>query len=56
MKNSGMEDWLVDDVIELYNVIKSGYASQTTVTIEQITRRKPITFEQLIRDYANFFD
>jgi uncharacterized protein YbjT (DUF2867 family) len=56
MKNTGMEDWLVDALMEIYNIIRSGYASQTTATIEQITRRKPITFEQFVRDYANFFN
>jgi uncharacterized protein YbjT (DUF2867 family) len=56
MKNTGMEDWLVDALMEIYNIIRSGYASQTTATIEQITRRKPITFEQFVRDYASFFN
>ena len=45
MKNTGMEDWLVDALLEIYNIIRSGYASQTTAIIEQITRRKPISFE-----------
>ena len=56
MKNTGMEDWLVDALLEIYNIIRSGYASQTTAIIEQITRRKPISFEQFVRDYASFFN
>ena len=50
-----MEDWLVDALMELYRVIKSGYASQTTAVVEQITGQKPISFEQFARDYAKFF-
>jgi uncharacterized protein YbjT (DUF2867 family) len=56
MKNTGMEDWLVDALLEIYNIIRSGHASHTTATIEQITRRKPISFEQFVRDYASFFN
>ena len=56
MKNTGMEDWLVDALLEIYNIIRSGYASQTTAIIEQITRLKPISFEQFVRDYASFFN
>jgi uncharacterized protein YbjT (DUF2867 family) len=42
MKKMGMEDWLIDALIEFYNVIKSGDASQSTAVVEQITGRKPI--------------
>jgi hypothetical protein len=54
MKKMGMEDWLVDALMELYRVIRSGYASQTTTVVEQITGHKPISLEQFARDYANF--
>jgi uncharacterized protein YbjT (DUF2867 family) len=56
MKKMGMEDWLVDALMELYSVIRSGYASQTTSVVEQITGHKPISLEQFARDYANFFN
>jgi uncharacterized protein YbjT (DUF2867 family) len=56
MKKMGMDDWLADAFMELYSVIRSGYASQTTAVFEQITRRKPISFEQFARDYASFFN
>ena len=39
MKNSGMEDSFVDALIEIYNVIEPGNASQTIGTVEQITGR-----------------
>ena len=56
MKKMGMEDWLIDALVELYSVIRSGYASQSTTVVEQITGRKPISFEQFARDYASFFN
>jgi hypothetical protein len=49
----GMEEWLIDALIEFYNVIKSGDASQSTAVVEQITGRKPISFEQFVRDYSS---
>ena len=56
MKKMGMEDWLIDALVEFYSVIKSGYASQSTTVVEQITGRKSISLEQFARDYASFFN
>jgi hypothetical protein len=56
MKGTGMEDWLIDAVMEFYNIIRAGYASQTTNTIEQVLGRKPILFERFVRDYASSFN
>jgi uncharacterized protein YbjT (DUF2867 family) len=56
MKKIGMDDWFVDAMIDLYSVIKSGYASQTSAVVQQITGLKPISFEQFVRDYAGFFN
>ena len=56
MKKMGMEDWLIDALLELYSVIRSGYASQSTTVVEQITGRKPISLEQFARDYVSFFN
>lgn len=56
MKEMGMEDWLIAALIELYNIIKAGYASQTTDTVEKIIGRKAISFEQFVRDHVNSFN
>jgi len=56
MKKMGMEDWLIDALVELYSVIRSGYASQSTTVVEQFIGRKPISLEQFARDYASFFN
>ena len=48
----GMEDWLIDAIMEYYPIIRSGRASQTTGAIEEVTGRKPILFSQFAKDYA----
>ena len=55
MKDSGMDDWLVDAIMEFYGVIKAGHASKTTNVFEQITGREPISFSRFAKDYAEFF-
>jgi uncharacterized protein YbjT (DUF2867 family) len=55
MKQNGMDNWLVDAIMEFYMIIKAGHASQTTNVVEQITGRKPIHFSQFAKDYAEFF-
>jgi uncharacterized protein YbjT (DUF2867 family) len=55
MKKMGMEDWLIDAIMEFYYIIRTGHASRTTNAIEQITGRKPVSLEQFVRDYASSF-
>jgi uncharacterized protein YbjT (DUF2867 family) len=55
MKDSGMDDWLVDAIMEFYSIIKAGRASKTTNVFEQVMGRKPITFSQFAKDYAEAF-
>jgi len=55
MKKMGMEDWLIDGIIEFYYIIRAGHASRTTNAVEQVTGRKPVAFEQFVRDYASSF-
>jgi len=55
MKEIGMDDMFIDLTIEFYSIIRAGYASQTTDTVEKITGRKPIRFTQFAKDYAKYF-
>jgi uncharacterized protein YbjT (DUF2867 family) len=55
MKQVGMENWIIDALMELYNRIKAGQESKTTTVVEQITGRKPISFAQFAKDYVGFF-
>ncbi len=56
MKKMGMEDWLIDALLEFYGVIRSGDVSQSTTAVEQITGRKPISLEQFVGDYVSSFN
>jgi uncharacterized protein YbjT (DUF2867 family) len=55
LKENGMDDWVIDAIMEFYSIIKAGHASQTTNVVEQIIGRKPIPFSQFAKDYAKFF-
>jgi uncharacterized protein YbjT (DUF2867 family) len=56
MKEIGvMNDWSIDIMIELFRTIKAGYGIETTTVVERITGRKPITFAQFAKDYAEVF-
>jgi uncharacterized protein YbjT (DUF2867 family) len=55
MEENGMDDWLIDAIMQFYSIIKAGRAAQTTNVVEQITGRKPISFSQFAKDYAKFF-
>ena len=55
MKQTGMEDWLIDAIMEFFSIVIAGQGSQTTAVVEEITGQKPISFQQFARDYAEFF-
>jgi uncharacterized protein YbjT (DUF2867 family) len=55
MKHISMDDWFIDATMEFYSIIRAGHASQTTTVVEQIIGRKPITFSQFAKDYAQAF-
>ena len=55
LKDSGMDDWLVDAIMEFCSIIRAGHASKTTNVFEEVMGRKPITFSQFVRDYAGAF-
>ena len=52
MKEMGMVDWSVDNALELYRMYRSGYRSQVTTVVEQLTGQKPTSFSQFARNYV----
>ena len=56
MKSGGREDWLIDAILEEFYKTRVGNRSETTRTVEQIIGRKPTSFTQFVRDYANSFN
>jgi uncharacterized protein YbjT (DUF2867 family) len=55
MEQIGMGDWFIDIMIELFRIIRAGYGSERTAAVEHITGRKPISFAQFAKDYAEVF-
>lgn len=56
MESMDIEDWLIDSILEEFYNTKMGNRSTTTNTVEQIIGRKPTSFVQFVRDYANSFN
>lgn len=52
MLQGGMPAWNATAVTELLEIFASGLAGRTTDTVERITGKKPISFEQFARDHA----
>lgn len=55
LKETGMDDWLISTILELYTYFRKGYASQMSSAVEEVTGRKPTTFAQFTKDYADAF-
>ena len=55
MKAAGMPEVLVNAFMELNHIQKAGHASDVSPVVEQVTGKKPISFEQFARDYAEAF-
>jgi uncharacterized protein YbjT (DUF2867 family) len=52
MKKMGIIDWFIDNALELYTMYGSGYRSQTTTVVEQLTAQKPASFSQFAKNYV----
>jgi uncharacterized protein YbjT (DUF2867 family) len=55
MKVIGMSDWLINTVSELSEYFRKGKASEVSSAVEEVTRKKPISFYQFAKDYAEAF-
>jgi uncharacterized protein YbjT (DUF2867 family) len=52
MKKMGIVDWSIDNALELYRMYRSGYRSQVTTVVEQLTEQKPTSFSQFAKSYV----
>jgi uncharacterized protein YbjT (DUF2867 family) len=55
LKETGMDDWLINTILDLYRVYRKGYASEVSSAVEEVTGRKATTFVEFARDYADVF-
>jgi uncharacterized protein YbjT (DUF2867 family) len=54
MKDSGIGDWWINVIMEVYQFYKSRIQEQISTAVEEVTGKKPITFAQFARDYSVF--
>lgn len=55
LKEMGMDDWLISTILELYAYFRKGYASELSSSVEEVTGKKPTTFDHFAIDYADAF-
>jgi uncharacterized protein YbjT (DUF2867 family) len=55
MLKAGMPEWNARAVTELYGAFAAAQYARTTDAVEQVTGRRPISFEQFARDHAAAF-
>ncbi len=55
MLESGLPEWLVNSLMELYAMIKQNQLSTVTNTFEEVVGRKPISFRQFVEDNKENF-
>jgi uncharacterized protein YbjT (DUF2867 family) len=55
MTSAGMPAWMVQTLLELFEVSKAGDCAEVSSNVEQILKRKPITFEQFLNENADAF-
>lgn len=55
MLQGGMPAWLVDLLSELNAIGKAGYLAAISPDVENVLKRKPITFAEFARDFADSF-
>lgn len=55
MKDIGLSEWWIDTIIEVYEYYKRGSQQQVSSAVEEVTGKKPISFSQFAKDYAQVF-
>jgi uncharacterized protein YbjT (DUF2867 family) len=55
MANQEMPEWMIDAMMELYGVYRSGNANQVFDSVQAVINRKPHTFKQFAEDYKECF-
>lgn len=51
----GIPEWMADGLNELYAAIRAGYCGFVTNTVEEVAKRKPISFDNFAHDFAEAF-
>jgi len=52
MKATGSDEWTINYMIELFDIIRKGYLSQVASVVDDVTGKRPITLSQFAKDYS----
>jgi hypothetical protein len=55
MKETGSDEWTINYMIELFDIIRKGYLSQVSSVVDDVTGKRPITLSQFAKDYSSAF-
>jgi uncharacterized protein YbjT (DUF2867 family) len=55
MKEMGVDDWWINTIIEVYDFYRGGLQAQVSSAVEEVAGKKPISFSQFAKDYAQAF-
>src|SRR5262249_1731247 len=55
LRASGMPDWLAEQLVALFGMLRRGAAEQVTDSVRALTGRAPRTIEDFLRDHATAF-
>jgi len=55
MKDSGMPDWAVDAVLELYGIERAGNLATVSLSVDMLIHRRPIAFAQFAAENLEAF-
>ena len=51
----GIPEFMADGLNEFYAAIRAGYCAVVTTTVEEVTQRKPVSFDDFVHDFAGAF-
>ena len=55
MKDTGLDEWTINHMMELFNIIRMGYLSEVSSVFEEVTGRRAISLSQFAKDYSGAF-
>jgi uncharacterized protein YbjT (DUF2867 family) len=55
MKDTAWDEWTINYMMELFNIIRMGYLSEVSSVTEEVTGRSAISLSQFAKDYSEDF-
>jgi uncharacterized protein YbjT (DUF2867 family) len=55
MKETGSDEWTINYMIELFDIIRKGYLSQVSSVVDDVTGKRPTTMSQFAKDNSKDF-